>query len=216
MNKTEIRNAREMEIFNSMPHNTFDEVMEVANKINDYRDICESYDSMLLVCDTEIEKATSLYNDHKEDYETFKQIMSSRIHQLISEFVNNKSETTLNEIRRELEESGNPFGIIINDKQEEVAKNAKGELAYGFICDNHFSIKSTNTYYTFDNYDIVEDMERCLRSITSSKNILDKVTERKCQIETEGEYTLWSRCRGGGAWYDETWWYYNGEEKWNY
>ena len=209
---TEQRKAKEMEIFNSMPHNTFEEVMEVANKVNDFRDRCKSYDKMIKICDEEIEVFTRYYNEEAERYSIFEQIISSKIHQLISDFINNKNEVTLDDIRKELEKSGNPFGIIINDKQKEIKANAKGELAYGFVSDNYFHVTSTNTYYRFNNYDIAEDIADCKKTLDSRKAKIANIVERKVQIEAEGEYTLWSR----DEWYDEIQWYYDGERKWNY
>ena len=73
-----------------------------------------------------------------------------------------------------------------------------------------FSMGVTGTYYTFDNYDIDDDMGKCKKGISNYEETIARITRRKEEIKKEGIDTLWEIDAGGGAFYDDTWWYYDG------
>ena len=107
-----------------------------------------------------------------ENLENLLQFKNSHIAKLIEDFCKENTLERLDTIRKHIEKD-NPFKIIINDHQDEIARNAKRELCYGFNRNNHFHISSISKYYNFNNWDIDDDIERNKKDLKTNAEHLE-------------------------------------------
>lgn len=189
------RKEREMEIFNSMPHDTFDEVMKVAEAINNYRCKCTVYDQTLEEFDKDIKDNMSLVKDKERQRDLLKEFEESNIGKMIKSYIENK-DIDIKDIKSEIKETGNPFHI-------EVSKgNNRYVFGIGYNCSFY------NAYSTV--FDIKEDIQKwekeisdCYKSIYTDCNI-------RSEIENDGEEgTLWEVKREPTHFKKR--WYYDGK-----
>lgn len=102
--------------------------------------------------------------------EEFKQ---SRIAQLIGKFTENNSDKLMSEIEREIELSGNPFDISIEEGIYDVGYNGI------------FRINSIGVFYEFDNFNIDEDIESFKIYNDGDKKEIIELTAEKAKLEQE-------------------------------
>lgn len=116
----------------------------------------------------ELDEAEKAIKEERENYEKMQKLNASKIGQMMREFCANNTPEKLQAIKDFLE-SENEFAITVNDKQDEIARNAKRELAYCFIRENHFYVDSIYKYYKFSNFDLDEDMKICAINIEDAE-----------------------------------------------
>lgn len=195
---TRERKNREMEIFNTMPHETMDECFAVVEAINDFREKCRMYDHMIETCDNELAWYQESLERGTKRYTIFENFVSSKTGKLIERFINQK-DVTFEEIEKEIELSGNPFDIVIHKEDQKFDHEV-----YGVTC-ARFSIKATETFYRLNNYDIEQDMSKCKEYIEEVQQNIERITKRKEEIVSEGLNTKWNIDRDD--WNDKFWYY---------
>lgn len=186
MNK-EQREIREQEIFDSMPRNTFEEVMAVSDAIKEFRNRCFVYDTMIYICDFQINSKRNTLDNQQKQYTLLKALAKSELGQMLRDYFDNKG-ITVNQIENKIHETANPFNI---------------EIQRYSSYDNHviracFMIRNqdVNGYYYWPSYekafDIEADIAKCERGIAVTNESLSEWIQRKTEIELGGEENpLW-------------------------
>jgi hypothetical protein len=159
---------------------------KMQEKDEDYR---ETLGLLLWVIDVVEERKKDLQKS-KEWLEEILEFENSEICKMIMDFCENNTIEKLNAIQDYIEKD-NQFGIVIKGNQEEIARNRKGELAYGFNINNHFHVDKIYKYYNFDNCDIEDDIQQHKRCVENAKKLYEdsvKTLEDYCkQFEIEKE-----------------------------
>lgn len=178
-NPTKERKAKEIEIFNSMPHETYEEALAFIETIDAFRQKCNQYDKMIFVCEKEIKFYTDWTKELEYRLHIAKDFKESTVGKLIERFINNR-DISFDDIEKEINSSGNPFNIVIIKKSQR-EYNPAG-----------FSVKSIGTFYSLDNFDIDKDIENLQKSFNDNIRTLNFYINKKKEIESEGINTKWS------------------------
>ena len=167
------------EIYNAR-FNSVENVMELLANINEeekkFDDIICEFNCTLY----NIKVCISNIAYHKERVKKLNDFKSSRVASLIEMFVANQTEENMFAIKEELEKS-NDFEIYIVPKW----KHGDRERMYGFTYDACFNMTSTQTYYTFDNFDVDTDIKNIMMDIEEWEKNVAKWIDKKQQMYDE-------------------------------
>lgn len=162
---TEIYNAK----FESV-----EDVATLMNKIAEekikFNDIIREFNSTLHNIKVSISRLAS----SQERLKRFNEFKNSHIASLIQSFIENNTDDGLNAIKKEIEKSNN-FGIHIIPAW----KHGDGERMYGTPFCAYFGIHHTDTYYTFSNWDIDNDIQNVKSDIEEYKADVHKWIQKK-------------------------------------
>lgn len=168
---TEIYNAK----FNSV-----EDVVVLMQKIADekakFNDIICEFNHTLY----NIKVCLSNLVYYKQRLKSFYEFKNSHIANLIEAFIANNTENGLHAIKEDIERS-NDFDIHIIPKW----KQGDGERAYGCTYNEYFHIGYTDTYYTFDDWDINEDIQNVQNDIEECEENIQKWLDKKKQMYDE-------------------------------
>lgn len=202
-NNNQERAAMELEIFNSMPHETYEECIALAEAIDDFRHKCNHYDYMFESLSKEIEFHLSYYQKYQRQLINLIKFKSSKIGNLIKKYIERR-ERDYDCIIKEMDDTGNPFKIKIK-----VGKSwfeaSKIEVS--------FNVYSTDTSYRqYGVFDIDNDINCMQREANNHYNSLQFYTKIKDEIIFEGVKTKYEYYKD----YDndderEFWWHYDGK-----
>lgn len=117
---------------------------------------------------------------YKQRLKKFYEFKNSHIANLIEAFIANNTEDGLYTIKEDIKRS-NDFDVHIIPKW----KQGDRERAYGFTYNECFHIGYTNTYYTFDNWDINEDIQNVQSHIEECEENIQKWLDKKEQMYDE-------------------------------
>jgi hypothetical protein len=153
------------------------EVISVLDKIEEealeYCDIISEYNDALYFI---------YWDNHSvRKYENTVKVLialkSSKIGDLIRQFVSNNTEDGLEAIKKELEQS-NEFDIRIKDEWQP----GRGERAYGLPKEACFYIQSVGVFYPFDKFDIDEDIKNNEERVILYKQQLQQSLAQKEEL----------------------------------
>lgn len=206
------RKQKEMEIFNSMPHNTLEECIAVINEINKFRDAYKEYDKMISQCNKSINFYVNKIKNTTERIAKFEEFSNSKVCQLIKQFIN-KGGISLEDIEIEIEKSGDQFMISISKDtgysflRYEAKLKANEESV--FSGKPFFYIESIGCFWNFDEENIDEKMQEYKEHIPYYKESIERISKRKEEIESEEIDTKWSITEDNHRY--DYYWKYDGE-----
>ena len=178
-NNAELAIATEVYNANAKSPEEMAEAIRNANeKYEHLIGIINEYNNILF----KLKKKAKWLSEYKEDLQNRREFANSHVATLIAEFTKNNTRQLLDEIQREIEDSGNPYGIIIIDPNK-----IKGELMYGSPYKKHFHVSFTDTFYLFDNFDIEEDIKKTESNISAiNDEIIELLKEKQEMVVAYG------------------------------
>lgn len=160
---------------------------------------------------------TTLYNikvclsklaKRQEDVEKFNRFKNSYIAGLLEQFINNNTEDNLEAIKKAIEQS-NEFGVHLIPEW----KPGKGERMYGTPSCAYFHIDYTNTYYTYNNWDIDKDVSNAEKGVKLYEEDVQNWIGKKEQMYDEYGFDALTLLfeefekKNGLLMADEDWWF---------
>lgn len=206
------------EIYNANFSSVDDVVALMANiekESKEFDHIGERYNTILYnikVCLSHIAK-------EKKELQCLHEFAKSRIAKLIKQFIETKDKEVFSEIEREIADN-NIFHVVIVPEH----KQGSGERMYGIPSCAFFNVVSCNKYYTFDNYDVNDDILQVNENINQWEKEINHWIDEKGKLYDEygfqnlvplfNEFTK----KYGGLTADNKWedWYLNSYDEEEY
>lgn len=173
---TDYRRAVATEIYNAQM-NSVEDAVSLLDKMETE---AAQFFSIISMCESlfdNMRKSKSAIAHNQERLKKLNELKNSHIGQLIAKFVANNTDEGLEEIKKELERS-NEFDIHILPKW----KKGDGERMYGIPHDECFVIRSAQTHYFFNKFDIDEDIQRVTASIGYDEEYLRRDMKAKDRL----------------------------------
>lgn len=143
---------------------------------NEFIDVKRKYKDLLYSIDA-IKDDVNASEDYLRRLLEFKDSQEAK---LIADYIHTKSEDSMAQIEAIIN-GENPFDIAIVPEW----KRGDRERWYGAPYCAYFHIHYTDNFYTFDNWDIDEDISNCQEDIEAKKSELNAYMEKKNSMVAE-------------------------------